>query len=332
MKFPPTYEHTNQIEVLLRDIDILKSAFALIQIPETTLTYMRRTSLLKSSLYSVRIEGNPLREEDVELHAKSRGQSRRKREIANIASALSYLTRHIPKRLSLPFLCLLHRKVMHGLSYAAGYFRSEDSAIYNQAGVVVYIPPRHQDIRQLLEGLIHYTKSTKDPYPVRAAIAHIWFEKIHPFLDGNGRVGRLFSQAILRQGSYGFGSFVPFEEYIDTNRTAYYDFLSHDKQDVTPFVEFFLEAIRSQIQIFQETIKNAPSLETSMLLPRRQEILNIIRDHRMVSFNFLSRWFRRIAKSTLHYDLKQLIRKGHVVKLGTTRGVVYTVKDYNIII
>jgi DeoR/GlpR family transcriptional regulator of sugar metabolism len=63
------------------------------------------------------------------------------------------------------------------------------------------------------------------------------------------------------------------------------------------------------------------------LLPRRQEILSIVRDHGMVTFDFIRRRFMRVTESTLHYDLKRLIAEGFLKKLGATRGVQYTVKN-----
>lgn len=59
------------------------------------------------------------------------------------------------------------------------------------------------------------------------------------------------------------------------------------------------------------------------LLPRRREIIEIIRDHEMVSFDFIRRRFMAISKETIHYDLQQLIKIGLIRKLGKTRGVRY---------
>lgn len=62
------------------------------------------------------------------------------------------------------------------------------------------------------------------------------------------------------------------------------------------------------------------------LLPRRKEILRIIKDHQMVSFDFIKRRFISVPESTLHYDLRQLIKQGFIKKLGSTRGTNYTPK------
>ena len=72
-------------------------------------------------------------------------------------------------------------------------------------------------------------------------------------------------------------------------------------------------------------IEGNPLTREDFLLPRRKEILEIIKDHRMISFDFIKRRFMAVPESTLHYDLKQLRSKGFIKKLGATRGVVYNI-------
>lgn len=75
------------------------------------------------------------------------------------------------------------------------------------------------------------------------------------------------------------------------------------------------------------TMKRIENIQPrSSPFPRRQEIVATIRENRVVSFAFLSRRFRLVPPSTLHFDLKQLAKAGLVQKMGSTRGVVYTVK------
>lgn len=75
------------------------------------------------------------------------------------------------------------------------------------------------------------------------------------------------------------------------------------------------------------TMKRIENIQPrSSPFPRRQEIVATIQDNKMVSFAFLSRQFRLVPPSTLHFDLKQLVKAGAVTKLGSTRGVVYTIK------
>ena len=323
MKFPPFYRKTEKIIYLLTQFDSLKQEFEEIPISQQTMLSLQRKAILKSSLFSARIEGNPLTLSDVTPGQLERPRSLHTQELSNIARAIGYVQKGKVQRLNDAFARKLHAMVMAGISSEAGRFRTEESAIFNQAGIAVYLAPAPKNFNQLLSDLFNYCNSSKDPAPIVAAVAHIWFEKIHPFTDGNGRVGRLLSSSLLTAGSYGFAGIVPFEEYLDAHRQDYYDAVGHDAQDVTTFIEFFLQALVAQANKSHAEIKAPLEGKQSNLLPRRQEILNIIRDHQMVSFDFLARRFRAVPPSTLHYDLKQLLKSGLVKKLGTTRGAVY---------
>jgi len=144
-------------------------------------------------------------------------------------------------------------------------------------------------------------------------------------LDGNGRLGRLLAVFILKQGGFDFRGLLSLEEYLEKNRESYYRFLAINKKDITDFVEFFLEAVANQAE---KTIAGLKEInqekEEDFLLPRRREILEIIRDHQIVSFDFIKRRFPKVAPSTLHYDLRKLIEEGFVKKLGSTRAVRYS--------
>jgi len=324
MKFPPIYTRTSHIEELLKELEILKTAFGLIEVPPQKLTYLRRKSLLKSSLYSARIEGNPLRMEDIEGSTSLSFSNKHKREVANINKAITHLADNLPAIFNSEWLLTLHQRVMDGISASAGTLRTEESAIFNQAGVAIYLTPAPAKIKGLFDQLLIYCNDNFDPSPISAGVAHVWFEKIHPFEDGNGRIGRLLSYAILKAGDYDFGGIVPLEVYLESHRQEYYDELARDTQDMTSFVDFFLTALITQAKTSLEELKQPIPQHRIELLPRRAEILDVIRDHNMVSFDFLARRFRAITPSTLHYDLKQLTKQGYIKKLGSTRGAVYT--------
>jgi Fic family protein len=292
-------------------------------IPEKTIDIIRRQSILKSSLFSARIEGNPLTLPDI-TRGNQDDKSIHNLEIQNISDAYAYLQQHKAEQLSGDLLTKLHELVMQNISPEAGHYRTVDSAIFNQAGVAVYITPPPVQIRKLIGNLVDWCNSNPTSPPIMAAVCHIWFEKIHPFEDGNGRIGRLLSAFILKKSGYDFGGIVPFEEYLDNHRDAYYDALGRDSQDVTRFVEFFLEALAIQAQKSLKEAASPPEIKHPNLLPRRAEIIEIIGDHTTVTFDFLSRRFLKIPQRTLHYDLEQLVKAGLVKKLGSTRGVVYT--------
>jgi len=323
MKFPPYWTRSERINKSLYEIDVLKGAYALHPLPEQISLQLLRRSLLKSSLFSARIEGNPLSLDEITHTGLEESTQRHKREVANIAKTLETGLKDTQTPFGLDLLLKIHQGILADLSAEAGHLRTDESAIYNQAGMAVYLTPTPRQIIPLLDEWYGYANTSADPVPVLAAVAHIWFEKIHPFLDGNGRVGRILTNLILNRNGYGLGGIVPFEEYLDTHRDEYYEAVAIDRPDVTGFVVFFLEAFLSQGQTaLKETIQPQVSPDAN-LLPRRAEILSIIKEHKMVSFDFLARRFQLVPKRTLHYDLAQLCSGQYVRKLGATRGAVY---------
>jgi Fic family protein len=151
------------------------------------------------------------------------------------------------------------------------------------------------------------------------------FEKIHPFLDGNGRVGRLLFQAILAKNNYHFNWLLSIEELMQARKQTYYSLL--DQDDATEFIEFLLQILFEESERLKNQIGNlSHPTDEDFLLPRRKEILEIIRDHQTISFDQIQRRFLKVPGRTLRYDIKQLEKQGFIRKIGTTRGAMYQVK------
>lgn len=320
------YHETPEIEKNLRSLKALKLVIKLLPKKKHFEENLRQHSFLKSSVFSARIEGNPLKTEDVSLVSiEKETEDIKKKEISNILKAIRWIySKEAPKKLSVKLILNLHKLVMTGISAPIGKWRQETSAIFNQAGMAVYLAPPAEKIPELVKALIKRANSKKENGSIRAAVCHFAFEKIHPFLDGNGRVGRLLSTFILKNSGYGFRGLFSLEEYLEKHREDYYDLLSNEENDITGFTEFFLRGLNDQAK---KTLRLLSTKEDEKpedsLLPRRKEILEIIRDHKMVSFDFVRRRFQNISPSNLHYDLQQLIKKGLVKKLGSTRGAIY---------
>jgi len=312
---------TNQlIEEYISRINTYRNLFEkLPKFPQLQENLLRK-STLKSSLFSARIEGNTLNMRDVEL-----GQSgeTEKKEVFQIFEALKK-TRGLKQNLTKEIICDLHSIVMDGLGSEIGRFRTEQNAIFNVAGVAVYMPPSPQKINGLFDKLLNYVNVIEESVG-RVAIAHFAFEKIHPFLDGNGRIGRILMNWHLLRIGYGFDGLISFEEFLENNRERYYDGLSITSKDITTFVELILEAVvESSEKVILETNDKKEVSEEDMLLPRRAEILHIIREHKIMSFDQLKRRFLTVNERMLHYDLEFLMKKKLIRKLGTTKSVVYT--------
>lgn len=324
MKLNFTYRISGELDEKLKNLAVIRKLLEVLPHVPAFEEKIRRQSLLKSSLYSARIEGNRLNLSDIDTYAGIGGKTKEKLEVFNILSALSMVYGSWQKTLTVHFIRDLHKIVMKGLASDLGYFRTEPSAIFNQAGVAVYLPPPPNEVLPLLKDLIKAVNKSRDEGPVVAAYCHFVFEKTHPFLDGNGRVGRLISTFILKNSGYHLRGMITLEQYLEENRESYYALLSRHGPDISEFIEFFIKGLSLQAEQLLDKLKQAdkPNQE-DLLLPRRQEILLMIKDHKMVSFDFLRRRFLAVAQSTLHYDLKQLLKGNFIKKLGSTRGSLY---------
>lgn len=323
MQIPPQFKITSEIIDLLAKIDAHRILLSSQKIPERLKEKIQRVSLLHSSLFSARIEGNPLTLEDVE-HAQDQ---KKKTEVMNIIQAASFIDKKINKgdKISPEVILKLHEQVMKDIG-DGGFFRREPSAIFNSAGVAIYMTPLPSEITKLLDQILDYANSSKENFPlIVSLITHLIIEKIHPFIDGNGRVGRLLIFAVLKAKGYDFGLTVPFEKYLDEHKQEYYYHLDNGLKKTEDYLKFMLSAIYEESKNLLSQIEKEKSKEEDLYLlpPRQEEIVRIIRDHVFVSFDFLQRRFIKVPGRTLRYDLKKLQEKGLIVKSGRTRGSLY---------
>ena len=314
------FNNTKDIEQYLREIEAIRIVFNQQKYLPEIEEKIRRLSLLKSSLYSARIEGNPLHLSDTNSLDSS---SIHKIEIANLLKTYRYLhSLSINKQISVDIIRDLHLRIMSNLSPLAGKFRQEPWAIFDASGNAIHLAPPFFEVPKLMEEYVNYLSIQNDHPCIISAVAQFIIEKIHPFADGNGRAGRLVSAYILKQYEFDFRDMIPFEEYTDNHRPEYYSSLE-PSTDMTEFVEYFLKSLVATGKSILDQLKNSPPSTTTLPF-RRQEIFNIISDHPNCSFDFLQRRFASVNSKTLHYDVKKLLDLGIIQKVGATRGALYT--------
>jgi Fic family protein len=122
-----------------------------------------------------------------------------------------------------------------------------------------FIPPHHDSVPNLmadLERLLHHV-DLPVPHLIRIGIAHYQFETIHPFLDGNGRIGRLLITLYLVSNKLLHKPTLYLSDFFEKNKVLYYDNLTRARthNDLTQWLKFFLEGIRITAQSSIETFK-----------------------------------------------------------------------------
>jgi len=314
----------SEFEELLQNISIQASILTKLPVlPHIQQHYMLQNRL-KSSLFSAKIEGNTLTLE--QLHTSA--PSKQKQEALNIAACLSKLST-FPTQLREQDIIAIHDQILSGLPGELG-LRNEQTAIFDSSGAAVYLTPTVEDMKNMLHTLIEESCKTRTSQEgmIHACISHYYFEKIHPFVDGNGRTGRVLFQYELQKTKL-FGAYIiPVDEYIEHHLHQYYDLLERNTRNVHDFVQFMLEAIHASLQTMVQEVAlllQQPA-EVPNLSPRRQEIFAIIQDHPFISFDAIARRFPSIPRRTLAHDVAQLLKQKRIKKYGVTRGACYCVK------
>lgn len=330
MNIPPKYELTKNISFLLSQFEANRAVIDALEIPTAIEENFRRASFLESSLFSARIEGNTLTESDVSDFRDLTSKEKERVEVANLTRTLKYILERFDgtKKITIKEILIWHKTAMDNIldGEYVGVFRKGHEGIFDIAGNLIYHAPAPAQVESLILTLIDYVNNTKEEItPIRAILSHLIFEKIHPFVDGSGRVGRLLQYAILANGGYAMRGMVVVEKEIDQKRQLYYHAI--ENSDATEFLELMLEFLVVASQKAKEKVQSSQKFQKEDLLaPRRREILEIIRDHKIISFDMLHRRFIAISPRLLAYDLKYLMDNGYISKIGKTRGAMYSIK------
>ncbi|MEL7608002.1 MAG: Fic family protein [Bacillota bacterium] len=182
------------------------------------------------------------------------------REVKNASEAYERLLQYDPY--SEKDLLSAHHILMHELVREAGLFRSGRVGIYKGDQLIHMAPPAHI-VPELIGNLLTWTKDAKVHPLIKSCVFHYEFDFIHPFADGNGRMGRMWHTLLLYKWKPIF-AWLPIETLIRERRDDYYAVLTQADQnaDATPFVEFVLIVIRD---ILKEIAEARPSdMQTSV--------------------------------------------------------------------
>jgi Fic family protein len=247
-KYKPPYTATPAIVRLVADIGEVIGRYSLIA--ESNMTpHLRRENRIRTIQASLAIENNTLTLEQVTAVINGKrvlGHPREIQEVRNAFAAYEAMEKWDPT--SLGDLLAAHRILLSTLVDNPGVFRSGGVGIYRGDQLVHMAPPANR-VPKLMADLLNWLHSTKEHPLVASCVFHYELEFIHPFSDGNGRMGRLWQTLILKAWR-SLLAYLPVETVIRNRQQAYYKVLaeSDTKADVTPFIEFMLGALLEALQ------------------------------------------------------------------------------------
>ncbi len=205
---------------------------------------LRKKNRIKTLAGTLEIEGNYLGEEKITAILDGKRVLGTVLELVEVEGAIrAYAELGNYTFDSLDDLLKVHRIMMKGILTTAGEFRAVNVAVGE------HIAPPHTMVSELMNDLFSWMKQTEEHPLIVSSVFHYEFEFIHPFSDGNGRMGRLWQSVILQEYKKVFGN-IAIESIVRDHQEAYYKALedSTDAGESTLFVEFMLEMILEAIE------------------------------------------------------------------------------------
>lgn len=206
---------------------------------------------------------------------------------------------------------------MDGLIEKQGKLRTTNVSIV-KGSKVEHMAPSGTMVKGLMKDLFEYLKKDKDLILIKSCVFHYEFEFIHPFLDGNGRMGRLWQTLILMQ-QYPVFEYLPVESLIKQKQSDYYKKLSESdkKGNSTPFIEFMLEIIlKSLEELLQSQSVTLNTVDRIRLFATKIGKNTFSRKDYMLHF-------KNISAPTASRDLKWAVEQDHLTKFGALRLTEY---------
>jgi len=326
-----------------RGIGALKSLSKLIPNPNLLIAPFVRKEAVQSS----RIEGTQASLTDIFYYEASKEKPKNSDvlEVLNYVKAMNYGFSRIKKLpLSLRLIREIHRKLMKGVRgdmLSPGEFRTTQNWIgppgcsLNDA---TYVPPPVNEMNKLLNQLEKFLYAEDPIAPlVKCALIHYQFEAIHPFLDGNGRVGRLLITFYLYHRGFLYYPILYLSDFFERHRDEYYDLLLGVSQSGNwkKWLKYFIRGVAEQSKAAEETGHDILNLQKnySQLLQKESvptpvfKLLDMLFVNPIVSLNGISE-FLKVTWPTAKASVEQLIRLGILKEIsGRKRNRIYCAKE-----
>lgn len=316
----PPYQITNRILQLIVSISEKIGEINASHLQKAPAT-LRKTNRIKTIQSSLEIEGNTLTEEQVTAILNNKRVLAPQKDILEVKNAIAlYDTIQEFKPNSQTSFLKAHKILMQGLIPAPGKIRTKAVGIVKGSQVAHIAPPGHM-VKPLLNELFTYLKSNEDLLLIKSCVFHYEIEFIHPFVDGNGRMGR-FWQTIILKDHYPVFEFLPIETVVKKRQADYYKALSiADKSgSSTVFIEFMLAVIEEALN----------ELSLNQLIPikgkdRITQFAPVIKDASFTRKDYLEN-FKNISVATASRDLKTAVEEGILERKGDKNTAVYRFK------
>lgn len=281
---------------------------------------LRKQNRIKTIHSSLQIEGNTLTEEQITALIENKRVIGPEKDVLEVLNAIKlYENLEKYKFYSDKSFLKAHKVLMNGLIQSPGKYRTKGVGIV-KGNIVEHIAPPAENVPYLMKDLFEYLKDSEELTLIKSCVFHYEMEFIHPFIDGNGRMGRLW-QTLILMSEYPVFEFLPFETLISQTQNEYYNSLAMcDKLGKsTMFIEYMLgvidKSLSSLLDYNNRIFKDIDRLEYFIKLGAkeftRKDYMNT---------------FKNLSSATASRDLKKGLELKLFESIGFLNKTKYLVK------
>lgn len=288
---------------------------------------LRRTNRIRTIYGSLAIEQNTLSLEQVTAVLNGQHVLAPPKDIAEVKNAYE-----IYERLdeldpySVDDLLTAHGIMTRGLVEESGCFRSRPVGVVDQQGNILHFETLPDYIPGLVADLLEWAKNTDVHMLIRSCVFHYELELIHPFADGNGRVGRLWHTLLLSKWNPAF-AWLPVESMIHANQQEYYNAInaSNNAGESTIFIEFMLSIIKASLTDAIKTSDEMSDGKMDKATMRWMQIEKFLQSHEFI-MNSDVRAILGVSAATANRILVGFTEDGKLTKIREGGHWAYKVK------
>lgn len=322
MSYKPPYAITSKIIKQVSEISELISDVKYIDKNYNTLR-LRKKNRIRSITGTLQIEGNTFDEAKVTSIIDGKtvlGTMREIEEVKGAVEAYDNIEKYSYKNEK--DLLMAHKYLMKNLLKHVGAYRNSNVGIGGKDGVTHVAPPPSQ-VPKLMDELFEWLQSTDEHPLIASCVFYYEFEFIHPFSDGNGRIGRLWQSVILKSFKDIF-TYMPIESVVRNHQADYYQALEDAGSigESTPFIEFMLEIIT---QSLKEYIKESKKSDQKS----DQKILDLIMQDNKITIMQICQQLD-MSESGVKKVIKKLKDENRVQRVGSLKGGYWEVLEKEI--
>lgn len=322
-KKPPFEITTSMLDKLAEIAELVGQVNAVAGL--TTNPTLRRTNRIRTIYSSLAIEQNTLSLEQVTAVLNGKRIIAPPKDIAEVKNAYEiYEMMDSLNPYSIDDLLNAHAVMTRGLTVESGCFRSKPVGVVDKQGNILHFGALPDYAPGLTRELLDWVRDSDIHMLIKSCVFHYELEVIHPFADGNGRIGRLWHTLLLTQWKPLF-AWLPVESIIHDHQDEYYAAInrSNYEGESTAFIEFMLSAIREALMEAAQTTDVAENMTTDEL--RRYKVEGFLKKNNVIT-NADVRQLFQVSAATANRVLAKLTDEGLLQKIRLGKSWGYTMK------